>query len=150
MASNELSSQWHDVALTDVCSRITDGAHLSPKSVEHGMPMASVKDLTPFGIKIDSCRQIAREDYEKLIRQGCQPLEGDVLIAKDGATALDTVCVVRNTTKRSTSILCGYLRPNRSQIIPSFLRYYLDSETTRSYIPYSGRNFIKYNKYKLL
>lgn len=134
MASIELGSQWRDVMLNDVCTRITDGAHLSPKSVEHGMPMASVKDLTSFGITIDSCRQIAREDYDKLIRQGCQPLEGDVLIAKDGASALDTVCVVRKTLDVVLLSSVAILRPNKAQIIPSFLRYYLDSETTRSYM----------------
>lgn len=134
MASIGHSSQWYDVMLNDVCTKITDGAHLSPKSVEHGMPMASVKDLTSFGINIDSCRQIAREDYDILIRQGCQPLEGDVLIAKDGATALDTVCVVRKTLNIVLLSSVAILRPNKAQITPSFLRYYLDSETTRSYM----------------
>jgi type I restriction enzyme S subunit len=113
---------------------ITDGAHLSPKSVEHGMPMASVKDLTSFGITIDSCRQIAREDYNKLVRQGCQPLEGDVLIAKDGASALDTVCVVKKTLDVVLLSSVAILRPDKTRILPSFLHYYLDSETTRSYM----------------
>jgi type I restriction enzyme S subunit len=134
MNSIELGSQWRDVTLNDVCIKITDGAHLSPKSVEQGMPMASVKDLTAFGINIYSCRQIARDDYDKLVRQGCQPIEGDVLIAKDGASALDTVCVVKKTPDLVLLSSVAILRPDRAQIISSFLRYYLDSETTRSYM----------------
>jgi type I restriction enzyme S subunit len=133
-ASIKSGSHWRDVTLNDVCTRITDGAHLSPKSVEHGMPMASVKDLTSDGITIDSCRQIAREDYNELIRQDCQPLEGDVLIAKDGASALDTVCVVKKTLDVVLLSSVAILRPDKTKIFPSYLRYYLDSETTRSYM----------------
>ena len=40
--------QWFEATLNDVCVKITDGAHLSPKSVANGMPMASVKDLIPI------------------------------------------------------------------------------------------------------
>jgi type I restriction enzyme S subunit len=134
MASFNIGHQWRDVTLNDVCMKITDGAHLSPKSVEYGLPMASVKDLTSFGITVDSCRHIAKEDFDKLIRQGCQPLEGDVLIAKDGASALDTVCVVRKTMAVVLLSSVAILRPDKSKILPSFLRYYLDSETTRSYM----------------
>jgi type I restriction enzyme S subunit len=32
---------WPEVTLNDVCTRITDGAHHSPKSVTQGLPMAS-------------------------------------------------------------------------------------------------------------
>ncbi len=126
--------QWFEATLNDVCVKITDGAHLSPKSVANGMPMASVKDLTSYGINIDSCRQITKEDYDKLVRQGCQPLEGDVLIAKDGATALDTVCVVKKTSEVVLLSSVAILRPDREKIDSLFLRYYLDSETTRSYM----------------
>ena len=134
MVAIENKIQWFEATLNDVCVKITDGAHLSPKSVANGMPMASVKDLTSYGINIDSCRQITKEDYDKLVRQGCQPLEGDVLIAKDGATALDTVCVVKKTSEVVLLSSVAILRPDRAKIDSLFLRYYLDSETTRSYM----------------
>jgi len=126
--------KWYDLTLNDVCTKITDGAHLSPPSVDTGLPMASVKDLTSFGINLDSCRKISKEDFDKLIRQGCQPIAGDVLIAKDGATALDTVCVMKETLDVVLLSSVAILRPDKTQILPSFLRYYLDSETTRSYM----------------
>ena len=134
ISSIERRSNWHYVTLNDVCTKITDGAHSSPKSVEHGMPMASVKDLTSSGVNVSSCRQIAREDYERLVRQSCQPLECDVLIAKDGASALKTVCVVRKTLDVVVLSSIAILRPDRTKILPFFLRYYLDSETTRAYM----------------
>jgi type I restriction enzyme, S subunit len=125
---------WQEFALKDVCSLITDGAHNSPSSVLEGKPMASVKDLTPFGIRLETCRRISSVDFEKLVRQGCLPIKGDVLIAKDGATAFDTVCEVKQNNEVVLLSSVAILRPNPSVIDSSFLRYYLDSSKTRSYL----------------
>lgn len=129
-----MASDWKELTLDAVCSRITDGAHSSPRSVPEGKPMASVKDLTPFGIRLESCRRIPIEDFEKLVRQGCQPVKGDVLIAKDGATALDTVCEVKRNEDVVLLSSVAILRPNPAIISSSYLHYYLDSSTTRSYL----------------
>ncbi len=92
-------NEWKEMRLEDVCSRITDGAHFSPIEDPSGLPMASVKDLTRFGINFDSCRTISDVDFENLVQQGCAPEENDVLIAKDGNSSLDTVCVYRQKEK---------------------------------------------------
>jgi type I restriction enzyme S subunit len=125
---------WDESTLGDVCVRITDGAHSSPPSVLDGRPMASVKDLTPYGIRLETCRRISSEDFENLVRQGCQPLKGDVLIAKDGATALDTVCEVKRNEEVVLLSSVAILRPNPTIINSSFLHYYLDASATRSYL----------------
>lgn len=129
-----MMATWKEFTLEAVCSRITDGAHNSPPSVPEGRPMASVKDLTPFGIRLVSCRRIPEKDFEKLVLQGCQPVKGDVLIAKDGATALDTVCEVKRNDDVVLLSSVAILRPNPSVIDSSFLRHYLDSPATRSYL----------------
>jgi type I restriction enzyme S subunit len=96
--------------------------------------MASVKDMTPFGINLYSCRKISSDDFEKLVRQGCQPKVGDVLIAKDGATALDTVCEVKKSLKAVLLSSIAILRPDRDKVTTQYLRYYLDAEPTREYM----------------
>lgn len=125
---------WKTATLADVCIRIGDGSHYSPQSVEEGLPMASVKDMTPFGINLYSCRKISSDDFEKLVRQGCQPKVGDVLIAKDGATALDTVCEVKKPLKAVLLSSIAILRPDRDKVTTQYLRYYLDAEPTREYM----------------
>ena len=55
---------WEEVTLADVCTRITDGSHSSPASVEEGYPMASVKDMYDWSINQATCRKISKEDYE--------------------------------------------------------------------------------------
>lgn len=82
---------WAIRTLGDVCTRITDGAHHSPATAESGMPMASVKDMTPRSLDLSTCRLISKEDYEALVRQDCRPRTGDVLVSKDGANFLKNV-----------------------------------------------------------
>lgn len=132
-------SEWEQVTLGDICTKITDGAHNSPRSVDHGLPMASVKDLTFFGLNIDTARRISKEDYEPLVRQGCKPEIGDVLIAKDGNSALDTVCVMREAIDVVLLSSVAILRPDQSKVIPSFLKFYFLSPET---IHYLKSNFI--------
>lgn len=84
-ASAPVPSGWNEVPLAEVCDQITDGAHHSPPGVAAGRMMASVKDMRDWGFDLTSCRQISDEDFAGLVRMGCQPIPGDILIAKDGA-----------------------------------------------------------------
>jgi type I restriction enzyme S subunit len=129
-----MSVEWLEITLDDVCSKITDGAHHSPKSVDDGLPMASVKDMTPFGLNLSSARKISEDDFAKLVKLGCQPLKNDVLISKDGNSALDTVCRVKDTEKVVLLSSVAILRPDFEIIYPDFLRLYLDAEPTRNYL----------------
>ncbi|QAR34020.1 restriction endonuclease subunit S [Geovibrio thiophilus] len=131
--------EWREYTLDDVCLKITDGAHQSPKSVDIGMSMVSVKDLTPFGLNIETARKISNVDYEMLVKQGCQPEVGDVLIAKDGNSALDTVCNIIEPVEVVLLSSVAILRPNTTLIDSRFLKYYFSSNRT---IGYLKTNFI--------
>ncbi len=76
---------WEVRTLNEVTEIITDGAHYSPKSVQLGFPMASVKDMFEWGINEKTCRLIDNNEFEKLVKTGCKPKVNDILIAKDGS-----------------------------------------------------------------
>ena len=80
-----LPQGWSLVPLADLCSRITDGAHRSPPSVDVGKPRASVRDMREWGFDYSDCRTIEVAEWDELVRGDCLPLVGDILIAKDGA-----------------------------------------------------------------
>lgn len=126
-----MTREWTTTTLEEVCTTITDGAHFSPKEDPSGHPMASVKDLTNHGIELKNCKRISSIDFEMLKRQGCMPEFGDVLIAKDGNSALDTVCVHRLLEEVVLLSSVAILRPNK-RIDADFLSYYLDAPQTRS------------------
>jgi type I restriction enzyme S subunit len=132
-------NEWQTLTLADVCTVITDGAHQSPKTVSRGKPMASVKDLTRFGVDLTSARHIATEDFEALVKQGCKPHVGDVLIAKDGNSALDTVCTVGHPLDAVLLSSVAILRPDPKCLDSVFLKFYLSSPET---IDYLKSNFI--------
>jgi type I restriction enzyme S subunit len=114
---------WETVRMEDVCARITDGSHYSPKSIEAGKPMASVKDMHDWGINVGTCRQIAEDEYEKLVRADCKPRLDDVLIAKDGSYLKHTFVVDQEIDLVILSSI-AILRPN-GRMQPNQLAMYL-------------------------
>ncbi|WP_035384729.1 restriction endonuclease subunit S [Ferriphaselus sp. R-1] len=125
----EAQEDWEEVTLADVTTRITDGAHASPPTVESGRPMASVKDMYEWGINIESCRQISPEDYDALVKADCRPLKNDILIAKDGSY-LKHVFVAEDDMDVVVLSSVAILRPN-GKYHPLLLATFLKMESTR-------------------
>jgi len=103
---------WEVVPIDDVCELVTDGSHSSPKSVEQGLPMASSKDMHEWGLSLEACRHISRQDFDQLVRNGCKPKKNDVLITKDGANYLKHIFVVREEQELVLLSSIAILRPN--------------------------------------
>ncbi|MBN8724991.1 MAG: restriction endonuclease subunit S [Acidobacteria bacterium] len=119
---------WEVVCLEDICTKITDGSHWSPISVDKGYPMASVKDMHNWGFWVNECRKISFEDYGKLIKSNCKPLRNDILIAKDGSY-LKHVFVVRESIEIVILSSIAILRTNE-RVNPDFLAMTLKSSNT--------------------
>ncbi len=115
------------VLLGDVCLQITDGAHWSPKSVDDGYPMASVKDMLENRLNLGSCRKISKVDYEKLVKAGCRPEENDILIAKDGSW-LKHMFVSDGVDNVVLLSSIAILKPNLKLVEPRYLAYYIRNQ----------------------
>ena len=116
-----MKSDWNQSIINDICSLVTDGAHNSPKSVDKGMFMASVKDFAEYGIDFSSCRMISEDDYEKLRLQGCVPEIGDILVGKDGARFFEDIVLYRQPEKPALLSSIAIQRTNREKVLPEFL-----------------------------
>lgn len=97
----EIPREFDPVQLKFFCKLITDGTHFSPTTVENGWPYITAGDVHGIGLDYNSAKRISEEDFQLLVAQGCQPLKGDVLLVKDGATTgrvgfvdSDTPCVI--------------------------------------------------------
>ena len=97
----EIPKEFDPVQLKFFCKLITDGTHFSPTIVENGWPYITAGDVHGIGLDYNSAKRISEEDFQLLVAQGCQPLKGDVLLVKDGATTgrvgfvdSDTPCVI--------------------------------------------------------
>lgn len=126
-----MKSKWITATIDDVCSLVTDGAHNSPKSVENGYYMASVKDFTEFGFDFSNCRQIAEEDYKKLQKQGCVPKKNDILVGKDGARYFEDIIIYKQDEQPALLSSIAILRADCEKVTPEFLYYTLKSPITK-------------------
>ena len=122
---------WKKVRLGEVCEKITDGSHWSPKSSANGIPMVSVKDMTDFGFNIKIAKRISIENYKKLVKNDCKPLIHDVLIAKDGSY-LKHIFVWREDIDIALLSSIAILRPDLEIIYPEFLKYTLQSPDVKN------------------
>ena len=110
--------------LNDICSKITDGSHFSPQSVEVGFYMPSVKDMTSKGFDYTSCKKISEEDYNSLIKSGCKPKRNDVLVAKDGSM-LKYVFPISKEENIVVLSSIAILTPKTDLIDSRYLSFYL-------------------------
>lgn len=111
--------------ISGVCSVVTDGSHYSPKSVDEGCYMVSVKDFTEYGFDFSGCRKISEQDYADLKKAGCVPEYGDILVGKDGARYFEDIIIYRQPEKPALLSSIAILRCNKDEILPEYLYYLL-------------------------
>ena len=115
-----MENNWREYTLDDLCHKITDGSHQSPKAFDGGIPMYSVKDMNDHGFNRAGAKTISVQDYEKLLAQGCQPEVNDILIAKDGSVMKHVFKVDINERCALLSSI-AILKPKEELIDPDFL-----------------------------
>lgn len=81
----DLPYTWNYSRLEDICYRVTDGTHFTPKYKDDGIPFFSVKNVRPFTMKFDYKKYISQEEHD-LISKRCPCEKGDILYTKVGAT----------------------------------------------------------------
>lgn len=125
--------EWKEYKLKEICLRITDGSHSSPKSIALGYPMFSVKDMLENRFDYTRCKYISKDDFLKLKKGDCVPQEGDVLVAKDGSF-LKQIFVCKETKEECILSSIAIFRPNKNIIYPEFLSYLFKSPKVYNYI----------------
>lgn len=119
-----LPERWDEVELMSLASVLTDGAHSSPKPQNQGRFMCSVKDMTYNKFDFSNSKLISEEDYQFLLKQGCAPQKGDLLISKDGANCLDLLFLYKQEEDivLLSSIAIVRLKDN---VCKEYVRYFL-------------------------
>lgn len=122
--------QWRQVPLNDVCLKIQDGAHNSPKEqFSVGGPRrymyVTSKNIRNNFIDLSNVSYVS-QDFHDQIYPRCTPEVGDVLLTKDGA---NTGNVTLNTIAEPFSLLSSValIKTDPTVLMPEFLSYYLQS-----------------------
>ncbi len=132
-------SDWSEVSLDDVCTRITDGSHYSPTDAPDApYPMYSVKDMETYGFNSSSCKHITEEEFHKMQKNDCVPRLNDILVAKDGSYLKEIfICSEEKDEAILSSI--AIFRPNTEIIMPEILLYLLKQPSVRKDV---GDNYV--------
>lgn len=116
---------WNISTLNDVCMKITDGSHYSPKNCVDGIyPMLSVKDMQDYCFDYKSCKKIGEEDFKKMLNSDCVPKVNDIVIAKDGSY-LKHVFIINKDKKEAILSSIAIFRANVEKIYPEVLLWLL-------------------------
>ena len=54
-----IPEEWKVEKLKELCIKITDGSHFSPKTKPEGKLIATVKDMNEYGFNYETCRRIS-------------------------------------------------------------------------------------------
>lgn len=79
------------IKLKNVAKRITDGAHISPETENGVYDFISTVNLDNDIIDFNNCLKTSKNSYETMVRTGCKPDKGDILISKDGTVGKSVV-----------------------------------------------------------
>ena len=52
--------EWSLIRLKEVCNRISDGTHFTPKYLNEGIPFISVKDIYDDKVHFNKCKYISK------------------------------------------------------------------------------------------
>ncbi len=124
---HNLPAGWATALAADVCVKIQDGTHFSPKVQlsEGKYRYVTAKNVRPGGLDLSDITYLREDDHREIYAR-CDTRKRDVLLVKDGVNAGDAAL---NTVDDEISLLSSvcFLRPEAGLITPEFMRYYLQS-----------------------
>ncbi len=119
------------VPLKDICKKITDGTHVTPKYQDAGIPFLSVKNLTriPGQLDFSDVKYISREEHEKISKL-TNVEKGDILYTKVGTYGIPQI--VDTDIEFSIFVSVALLKPRPEKVIPKFLEAALRTNYVKS------------------
>lgn len=80
----EIPEHWAWCRLGEICLKVTDGFHHTPKKLNEGKIYISATHIKDDGIKWDECLYIGEKDHNELFKKA-YPTKGEILITNRGA-----------------------------------------------------------------
>ena len=113
--------------LSDVCEKITDGTHQTPKYFDEGYIFLSSKNVTSRKIDWENVRYIDEAQHIQMHKR-IAPRIGDVLLAKNGTTGV--AAIVDKDIVFDIYVSLAWLR-SKGDILPEYLLEFMNSKMAR-------------------
>ena len=120
----EIPDSWEWTRIKNIVTKLTDGAHKTPKYIDKGIPFLSVKDMSSGYLDFSDTKYISKEDFER-IYQRCDYEYGDILLTKVGTTGKPIVIDTNKDFGLFVSV--ALLKFNHDFIYNEFLVHLINS-----------------------
>lgn len=127
-----IPEEWEVRRMKEVCSKIQDGTHFSPKSKTGTFKYITSKNIRDGFLDLSNCSYISEEEHVSIYKR-CQVQYGDVLLTKDGVN-VGNACI--NCLKEQFSLLSSVtiLRGKNNLLSNEYLLQYLLSPIAKRII----------------
>ena len=119
---------WEKKTLQDVCEKITDGTHQTPKYVDDGYIFLSSKNVTARKIDWINIKYIDEEQHVAMQRR-LSPRKGDILLAKNGTTGV--AAMVDRDIEFDIYVSLAWLR-SKGEVTPQYLLQFINSNAAKA------------------
>jgi type I restriction enzyme S subunit len=120
---------WEIRRLKDICYKITDGTHRTPKYVSDGLPFLSVKNITSGYVDFSDTKFITPEEHAEITKR-CKPEKGDILYTKVGTIGIASV--VDTDREFSIFVSIALLKPKHEIVNSIYLKWMLNSSFVKN------------------
>ena len=120
-------NRYEEKKLSDICEKITDGTHQTPKYFEDGYIFLSSKNVTSRKIDWDNVRYIDEKQHLEMHKR-IAPRIGDILLAKNGTTGV--AAIVDRDVVFDIYVSLAWLR-SKGEVLPEYLLEYINSKIAR-------------------
>ncbi|MBL8563872.1 MAG: restriction endonuclease subunit S [Gemmobacter sp.] len=127
------SPTWATHMLSEVCEKITDGTHQTPKYFESGHVFLSSRNVTSGRIDWENVKFIDDSQHVEMQRR-VSPRRGDVLLAKNGTTGVGAI--VDRDISFDIYVSLALLRA-KAGLLPELLLHFINSAAAKQ--QFNGR-----------
>ncbi|WP_372757887.1 restriction endonuclease subunit S [Mariniflexile sp.] len=114
---------WKSKKLKEVCDKITDGTHQTPKYFDEGVIFLSSKNVTSGKIDWDNIKYIDEAQHFEMHKR-VAPRVGDILLAKNGTTGV--AAMVDRDVVFDIYVSLAHIRV-LDEITPEYMLYFINS-----------------------
>lgn len=118
---------WIQRRLQDVCEKITDGTHQTPKYFDSGVVFLSSRNVTTGKIDWENVKYIDEKQHLEMHRR-VAPRIGDILLAKNGTTGV--AAIVDRDTTFDIYVSLAMIRSS-GMVLPKFLLRFINSPAAK-------------------
>ena len=126
-AFSQRNPRWVQRRLQDVCEKITDGTHQTPKYFDSGVVFLSSRNVTSGKIDWENIKYIDEKQHKEMHRR-VAPRMGDILLAKNGTTGV--AAIVDRDTAFDIYVSLAMIR-SRGDVLPKFLLRFINSPVAK-------------------